>query len=280
MFDPAELDRQYNARAAVPDHPAYLLRWAQRSAAAREQLRCELNYYYSSNPADTLDIFPSSRPGAPLFLFIHGGYWRALDKSDFSFLAPAFVDAGVSLAVVNYGLAPEHSVGTIVQQLLRACAWLWRNASGFAVDPGRIHVGGHSAGGHLAAMMLAAQWSIYANDLPDNLLRGGICISGLYDLAPLARAPFLRDSLKLDEQEARRLSPVNYLPARPVPLVTAVGGRESAEFHRQNRLIAAAWPHCPVRDVAMPGHHHFSIAEALGDPRSALFQATLRLVQG
>lgn len=117
-------------------------------------------------------------------------------------------------------------------------------------------------------------------DLPDDLLRSGLCISGLYDLVPLARAPFLRDSLNLDDQGASRVSPVSYSPARKVPLVTAVGGLESAEFHRQNRLIAKAWPHCPVRDVTMPGHHHFSIAEALGDPRSALFQATLRLVQG
>lgn len=278
MFDPAELDRQYNARAAVPDHPDYLLRWAQRSAATRAQMRCELNYYYGSSPAETLDIFPSPHANAPLLVFIHGGYWRALDKNDFSFLAPAFVDAGITLAVVNYGLAPANSVGTMVQQMLRACAWLWRNAPGLGVNPHRMHVGGHSAGGHLAAMMLAAQWSIYAPDLPDDLLRSGLCISGLYDLVPLARAPFLRDSLNLDDQGARRVSPVSYLPARKVPLLTAVGGLESAEFHRQNRLIAEAWPHCPVRDVAMPGHHHFSIAEALGDADSTLFQATLERV--
>jgi len=280
MLSPAELDRQYNARAAVPDHPEYLLRWARRSAAARARMRCALDISYGDNPAETLDIFPASRADAPLLMFIHGGYWRALDKNDFSFLAPACVDAGVALAVVNYGLAPVYRVDSMVQQMLRACAWLWRNAAAFDVDRGRMHVGGHSAGGHLAAMMLAAQWSIYADDLPDDLLRGGLCISGVYDLLPLARAPFLRDSIQLDEQDAHRVSPVNYLPARQVPLVTAVGGLESVEFHRQNRLIAAAWPHCPVRDVAMPGHHHFSIAEALGDPRSALFQATLDLVQG
>ena len=278
MLDPAELDRQYNARAAVPDHPDYLLRWERRSAATRKQLRCELNHYYGNSKAETLDIFPAPQPGAPLFIFIHGGYWRALDKRDFSFLAPAYVDAGVTLAVVNYALAPEHRVDTMVRQLLRACAWLWRNAPNFGVDPGRVHVGGHSAGGHLAAMMLAAEWPAYAHDLPGNLLRGGVCISGLYDLTPLARAPFLRDSLNLDDRDARRVSPASYRPARAVPLVTAVGGLESAEFHRQNRLIADTWPHCPVRNVAMPGYHHFSIVEALGDPRSALFQATLRQV--
>ncbi|MBI3525520.1 MAG: alpha/beta hydrolase [Betaproteobacteria bacterium] len=280
MLDPAELDRQYNARAAVPDHPEYLLRWARRSAETRAQMRCDLDFHYGNSPGETLDIFPAAHPNAPLLIFIHGGYWRALDKYDFSFLAPAFVDAGVTLAVVNYGLAPANSIETMVRQMLRACAWLWRNAPGLAVDPQRIHVAGHSAGGHLAAMMLAAQWPIYASDLPDDLLRGGICVSGLYDLTPLARTPFLHDSLKLDEQSARRVSPVNYLPARRVPLVTAAGGLESAEFQRQNRLIASAWPQCPVQDVAMPGYHHFSIAETLGDPHSALFQAALHMVQG
>lgn len=279
MLNPAELDRQYNARAAVPSHPETLLRWARRSAATRERMRCGLNYYYGNSPDETLDIFPSPRPDAPLLVFIHGGYWRALDKYDFSFLAPAFVDAGVTLAVVNYGLAPANSIETMVQQMLRACAWLWRNAAVLGVNPRRIYVGGHSAGGHLAAMMLAAQWPVYASDLPDDLLRGGICVSGLYDLIPLAQTPFLRDSLKLDEQNARHVSPVNYLPTRMTPLLTAVGSLESAEFHRQNRLIAKAWPHCPVQDVAMPGYHHFSIADALGDPHSALFRTALHMVQ-
>lgn len=277
MISAAELDRQYNARALVPDHPHYILGWAQRSEEARERLTWE-PYAYGKSMAETLDLFPARRAHAPLFMFIHGGYWRALDKRDFSFLAPAFVEAGVSLAVVNYGLAPAVGVAEMVRQMLRATAWLWRNAPDLGADPGRIYVGGHSAGGHLAAMTLAAQWSTYEHDLPDDLVRGGLAISGLYDLVPLARAPFLKDSLQLSEEDARRLSPVSYRPARRVPLLTAVGGLESEGFQYQNRLIRMTWRHCFAGDVAMPEYHHFSIADALGDPESHLFKAALGLI--
>ncbi len=277
MKSGAELDRQYNPRGLVPDHQDYILGWTERSAAARSQLTWA-THAYGDSPAEKLDLFAARRSQAPLFIFIHGGYWRALDKRDFSYLAPTFVEAGISLAVVNYGLAPAVRVEEMVQQMLRACAWAWRNAPELGSDPRRIYVGGHSAGGHLTAMMLAARWSCYQADLPDNLVRGGLAISGLYDLEPLSRAPFLRDSLQLSREEARRLSPVNYRPAHHVPLLTAVGGLESAAFQQQNTLIRKRWRHCPGSDVAMPGHHHFSIADALGEPGSALFQASLRLI--
>jgi len=279
-MSPAELDRQYNPRMTVPDHTDFLLRWARRSAEVRARLQCETDLRYGVTPAETIDVFPAAHVGAPLFAFLHGGYWRALDKSDFSFLAPAFVDAGVTLAVVNYGLAPAVGIEEIVRQTLRACAWLWRNEAGLGADPKRLYVGGHSAGGHLTAMMVAAKWSCYARDLPDDLFRGGVCISGLYDLTLLAQAPFLREVLNLDESGARHVSPVSYRPARNVPLLTAVGALESGEFRRQNSLIARTWPHCPVRDVAMPGKHHFSIVEALGDADSALFGETRRFMDG
>ena len=273
----AELDRQYNPRGLVPDHQDYLLGWTKRSAETRSRLAWT-THAYGDSPAETLDLFAARQTLAPLFIFIHGGYWRALDKRDFSYLAPAFVEAGISLAVVNYGLAPAVRVEEMVRQMLRACSWAWRNAPELDVDPRRIYVGGHSAGGHLTAMMLAARWSCYQADLPDDLVRGGLAISGLYDLVPLARAPFLRDSLQLSREEARRLSPISYRPARRVPLLTAVGGLESAAFPQQNRLIRQRWRHCLGSDVTMPGHHHFSIADALGEPESALFQAALRLI--
>ncbi|MFZ5462216.1 MAG: alpha/beta hydrolase [Pseudomonadota bacterium] len=277
-LSPARLDAQYNARAAIADHQQIFARWRSRSERARNTLRCELDFYYGSSPAETLDVFHADAPGAPLLIFIHGGYWRSLDKSDFSFLAPALVDAGVSLAVVNYGLLPAVPLEEIVQQMLRACAWCWRNAQSIGVEPGRIYVSGHSAGGHLTAMMLAAEWSIYAPGLPADLVRGGLAISGIYDLAPLARAPFIREDLRLDEAAAARLSPVSYMPRRNVPLYTCVGGDESDEFHRQNLLIANTWPHCFAGNIPMPGHHHLSVVEQLGNPNSELFRAALRMM--
>ncbi len=278
MLTPQQLDHQYNARAAIPDHPQIFERWRAESRAARDELRCEADYYFGPSPAETLDLYPAAAPNAPLLVFIHGGYWRSLDKQDFSFLAPAFVRAGVAVAMPNYGLAPATSIEEMVRQMLRAMAWLYRHLPQLGIDRRRIVVAGHSAGAHLAAMMLAADWPLMAADLTRNLLRGAVCISGLYDLQPLVRTPFLQADLRLDDATARRVSPVSYRPGHSIPLITAAGGDESDEFLRQNRLIGEAWPQCFRHDLPLPGRHHLASVEALGDPRHALFQATLRLL--
>lgn len=278
MLTPQQLDRQYNARASIPDHQAIFDRWRSASRAAREELRYESDYYFGPSPAETLDLFPAAAPNAPLLVFIHGGYWRSLDKQDFSFLAPAFVRAGVAVAMPNYGLAPATRIDDIVRQVLRALAWLHRNAPQLGFDPRRIVVAGHSAGAHLAAMMLAADWPQLARDLPPNLVSAAVCISGIYDLRPLAHAPFLQQDLRLNEDRAQFLSPVRYWPKFATPLITAVGGDESSEFQRQNGLIRAAWPHCFRQDLALPGRHHLASVEALGDPAQPLFRATMQLL--
>ena len=278
MLTPEQLDRQYNARAAIPDHPQVFARWRAGSQAARADLRCEVDCRFGPAPAESLDLYPAATGDAPLLVFIHGGYWRSLDKQDFSFLAPAFVRAGVAVAMPNYGLAPATSIDEMVRQMLRALAWLYRNRPKPGLAARRIVVAGHSAGAQLAAMMLAADWPLWARDLPRNLLCGAVCISGIHDLRPLVRAPFLRDDLGLDEESARLVSPVSYRPKLPIPLITAVGGEESTEFQRQNRLIGEVWPHCFRQDLPLPGRHHLASVEALGDPGHPLFHATLRLL--
>lgn len=279
MLTPEQLDRQYHARAAIPDHPAIFERWRASSRAAREALRCEPDCHFGPASAEVLDLYPTAARNAPLLVFIHGGYWRSLDKQDFSFLAPAFVDAGVAVAMPNYGLAPATSIEDMVRQMLRALAWLYRTGPQLGIDARRIVVAGHSAGAHLAAMMLAADWPRWAPDLPPDLLSGAVCISGLYDLQPLVRAPFLQQDLRLTEEAAQLLSPIRYRPEQTTPLITAVGGEESAEFKRQNRLIRAAWPHCFSHDLPLPGRHHLASVEALGDPAHPLFHATRRMLK-
>lgn len=278
MLSPQQLDREYNARAAITYHPQIFARWRESSRLAREDLHCEPNYHYGPSAAESLDLFPAATPGAPLLVFIHGGYWRSLDKEDFSFLAPAFVRAGVAVAMPNYGLAPATSIADMVRQMLRAMAWLYRHLPERGIDANRIVVAGHSAGAHLAAMMLAADWPLLAGDLPRQLVRGAVCISGIYDLQPLVRAPFLSEDLQLDDPTARLVSPVDYLPNADTPLVTAVGGDESSEFQRQNRLIRDAWPHCFRHDIALPGRHHLASVEALGEAGHPLHRATLQLL--
>lgn len=275
----AALAREYDNRALVPDHGEYFARWKAASERARGTMTCRLDLRYGDAPGETLDLFPARKGDGTCMLFIHGGYWRALDKSDFSFLAPAWVDSGVSLAVVNYDLCPKVSVEEIVRQMLRASRWLWLHAEDHGMDQDRLYVSGHSAGGHLTAMMMAAMFPVFDGRLPKDLFKGGLAVSGLYDLRPLLHVDFLQRDLKLDEDSAWRLSPAYMPPATRAPLVTAVGGDESGEFHRQNALIAARWKKVLMADVAMPGRNHFSVMDALAEPDSALFRAARRLMK-
>ena len=269
------LDREYNPRVGVPDIAGLFARWQQDARAARESLPSKLNLPYGPAAAEALDLFPApGPPHRPLLIFIHGGYWRALDKNDFSWVAPAYVAAGFSVAVLNYGLAPATPLPEIVEQIRRACIWLYRNAADLEIDPRNIVCSGHSAGGHLAAMMLATDWTQSAPDLPIRLLAGAVAVSGLFDLAPVAKAPFVRDDLKLDDALVRRLSPTLLPLHNEVPLLLAIGALETAEFHHQSQLIASHWPRAcrtPLLDLA--GCNHYTICEALATPSSPLFEA-------
>jgi arylformamidase len=277
--NPAVLEREYNARAAIPDHPQIFARWAEQAAMTRRRRAGLIDMPYGDDPGERLDFFPAMQRSSPLLVFIHGGYWRSLDKFDFSWIATPFLDAGVSVAFLNYGLAPRVRVDEIVRQQLKAVAWLYARAEELGFDPRRIVASGHSAGGHLTAMLMAALWPTLDPALPPDLVKGGVAISGLYDLEPLVPLPFINDDLKLDAAAARRFSPVHLPAATAAPLVTAVGALESSEFKRQTRLIRAAWPRNARADVEVADANHLTVCDALADPESALFRAALDLVQ-
>jgi arylformamidase len=274
--DPAWYDAQYNNRARVPETPRHLESWAKASALARQELSRRLDVLYGPGPSEALDIFPSARADAPVFFFIHGGYWRALDKRDASFIAPALVAAGAMVVVPNYALAPAVSIETIAMQLVRALAWTWRHAALYGGNPSRIVVGGHSAGGHLAAMMLACEWKRVAPDLPARLVHSALSISGVFDLEPIRQAPFLQADLKLTPASVRKLSPARFPPPPGGTLHAVVGGQESEEFLRQNELIRSAWGErvVPVCE-AVPGTDHFTVLRELADAGSRLHRQTL-----
>jgi arylformamidase len=278
MNDAAFLSREYNNRELFPDYARHFARWAESSARARGTMTCYLDRAYGASPAETLDIFPARRGDGSVLVFIHGGYWRSLDKKDFSFLAPAWVDAGVSLVVVNYGLAPAVTVERIVQQMLAASAWVYRHAEEYGMDEERLFVSGHSAGGHLAAMMLAALWPVYERSLPKDLYKGALAVSGVYDLRPLVQVDWLQGDLRLDEASALKLSPAFLPPATRAPLALAVGGLESSEFKRQNALLAQRWKSVLARDVPMPGRDHFTVIDGLADRANPLFAAMRRVM--
>jgi len=281
-LDQAALDAQVNLRARWPHHPEVFARWASASALAREQLPRRLDLSYGQSPGETLDFFPAAGAGpAPLLIFLHGGYWQALDKSDFSYLAPPYVEAGIAVASVNYDLAPRVAIEVMVEQVDRAVAWLAHHAAEFGCDRTRLVVAGHSAGGHLATLALLREGARAADRGRPMLLRGGVSISGVYDLAPIALS-YHQQVLRFSERAVQELSPLRRQPLRAAPLVVAVGSAETPEFLRQQEALVAQWRalDLPVEAVALPGRDHFNAVDALAEREHALFRATVALLRG
>lgn len=283
-LDPTWLDAQYNNRARVPDHAAVMARWAQASALARSgAAAAQLDVRYGDGAGETLDIFPARQPNAaalaPVLVFIHGGYWRALDKADHSFIAPSFNADGAVVVVPNYALCPAVSIEHITLQMAAAVAWVWRNAGRFGGDPSRIALVGHSAGGHLAAMLLCCRWKEVADDLPAQPVAGALALSGLYDLEPLRHTPMLQADLQLSPSSVARLSPAFFPRPKGAKLYAAVGLDESDEFLRQNTLIRDVWgpTAVPVCET-VPDSNHFTLLNRLADSRSRVHQLALRLL--
>lgn len=270
--------RQYNARAEIPDHPQLFTRWQNASALVRRTHAGVLDIPFGSAAGERLDFYPAPQPGAPLLVFIHGGWWRSLDKSDFTFIVPGYLEAGFNVALTNYTLAPEASIEEITRQQLRAFAWLYQNAARYEYDRNRIVVAGHSAGAHLAAMMMAAQWNKFDHDLPAHLIKAGILMSGLYDLDPVRYAAFVNNDLKITQANALRISP-GYMPqSHPIPFITSVGDLESSEFKRQTALIASQWREAHRGDIALEGTNHLTICDKFALRGHPLFEQSCKLI--
>lgn len=276
---PQWYDSQYNNRARIPEHAEIFERWTRASELTREKSACEIDVAYGDAPSEKLDVFLTPRPNAPVLVYIHGGYWRALDKRDQSFVAASYANAGAMVVIPNYALCPAVTIEHICLQLAQAVAWTWRNAARYGGDPSRIVVAGHSAGGHLAAMMLACDWRAVASDLPARVVGAALSISGLFELEPLRHAPFLAPDLGLDEASALKLSPATF-PAPPTGrLYAVVGAKESEEFIRQNKLIRKAWG--PVRVPVcetVPDTNHLTVLHDLADPQARLHRLGLDLL--
>ena len=279
-YDPAWLDTQYNNRARVPGFATHLRRWAEDSADALRSQPRSVDVRYGGGPNEHLDIFTTAEPNAPVLVFIHGGYWRSLDKRDHAFVAPAFTSEGACVVVPNYALAPAVTIPQIAMQMVAALAWTWRHIAKHGGDPNRITLAGHSAGGHLVSLLLACVWPAYHKDLPADLVKSALAISAPHDLEPIMHTPFLKESLLLTPQQVAQASPAR-LPA-PLQglLYSVVGGNESEEFLRQNQLIRQAWgiQRVPVCE-ALPGLDHFSILQALAQPGHRLNSLALELLR-
>jgi arylformamidase len=275
---PEFVERGYNNRAAVADHPRWLALYTDWSARARAKLQPKLDLRYGPGPKETLDLFLPTRDPLGTFLFIHGGYWRMLDKSDFSLVATPFVAAGHAVAVANYDLCPAVTIAAIVDQCRRAVTWLIREGPAHGAATDRLVIGGHSAGGHLTAMLFASDWAALGHSRDP--IVGGVSISGVHDLAPLVLSSYNTD-LKLNATEAARQSPVHLQPRTTAPILLFAGAQETSEFVRQTQLLWDAWPDNRPANADAPtfirDRHHFNVIVDYADPESELTRATLAL---
>ncbi|MSO74839.1 MAG: alpha/beta hydrolase [Alphaproteobacteria bacterium] len=274
--DPA-FEAEYNLRARHADADAIIARWTAESARVRGALGGTLDVRYGAEANATLDVFPARKPGAPILVFIHGGYWRRMDKLDHSFVAEVPVAAGAAVVVLNYDLCPSVGIDTIAAECRAATAWVYHNAASFNGDANRIFVAGHSAGGHLTATTIATDWK--AQGLPADLVKGGLPISGIFDLHPIRRTS-INVEARLDQAAADRLSPLYLRPPVMPPIIAAVGAKESFAFVEQNRAFANRWRLWGGRVEALevPNVHHFDILLELGRADSGLSRALLGLM--
>jgi arylformamidase len=266
-------EAEYNNRQRVPESAEIAARWQAASAAYTRSVHAELDLPYGAGARQRYDLFRARRPRAALMLYIHGGYWQRGDRKDYAFVAGAFNESGIDVAVPSYSLCPATTVMEIVAEMRQCLAAVWRKT---AMRPVVI---GHSAGGHLAAAMLATNWQQSAA-LPQTPVAAACAVSGIFELAPLVGTS-INEALRLDGAAAERASPLLWpAPTRGQTLIAAVGELESGEFHRQSRAIAAHWEAAGLQTeyLSVPGTNHFTIVDQLVDPTSPLFRRITALL--
>lgn len=274
-----ELDKAYSQPVWAPNIREVLARQTEQSAALRATLP-PLTYQYGPSGDETLDVFGSGQPGRKIHVHIHGGAWRALTKEDVSFLAPVFVDAGHIFIALNFAVIPQVTLPEMVEQAGRAIAWIHANAATFGGDPDDIHLSGHSAGAHMAGVLLTHDWQT-THGLPADVLKSGTLLSGLYDLEPVmlsARSSYVT----INAGERHALSALHHIERINAPLALFHGDKESPEFKRQTASFAAAVQqsnrHVTIQEI--PDCNHFEIMDVFADSASPISQAALRSMAG
>lgn len=285
QYDAEGLERQYGPThwPIVPPQTTSE-NWAKRAEEFHSRAKVVSDIAYGTSKRQTIDLLLPDRPHkAPVLAFIHGGYWRSprFQKRNYSFCVEPLVAAGAIAAMIEYDLCPHVTMEQLTHQVQSACSWLWQNVANFGGDPNRLHVSGHSAGGHLAAMMASTDWAGFATGLPPDMVKSIVPISGLFELEPL-RLTSLNADLHLDPESARRNSPISIAPATRLPVSVVVGGGETDEFVRQSRAFADQWRESagPLSYFETAGHTHFAVIEAMTerhDPLAAILLKHLGL---
>jgi arylformamidase len=272
-YDKDELDDQYRASGRrVPNFADYVAKWVADGETLRKAGNCLLDVRFGSHPAEHFDVFPAQQKDAPIHVFIHGGYWQSLTSKEFSFVASGLVPAGITTVVINYEICPNVTMTELVRQVRAGVAYAHEHARDWGADPDRLTVSGHSAGGHLTAALMTTDWQHFAPGRPADVVKGGLALSGLYNLEPIQLC-YVNDKLHMDKQEAYALSPTTHLTHARGALSLAVGGRESEQFHWQQEHFGALWTERtgqPPRVVDLPAHNHFSLLNELSNTGGVL----------
>jgi len=267
-YDQAELDRQYNQRAWVTNADEYIRRYATMSDAVRARIGEPESIAYGATSIENLDLYRSDRESAPVLIFVHGGAWQRLSKRESAFAAETFVRAGAHFAALAFAAVPAASLADLVDQVRRAIVFVYRNTARLRIASNRIHLVGHSSGGHLAACAMTTDWAALGLPQP---IKGGLCVSGIYDLRPV-RLSARNEYLRLDDATEEALSPQRHVGRLACPLIVAAAETDAPEFRRQARDFAAAAGRAgaTVRHVEAKGFNHFDVIDTLADPEGLL----------
>jgi len=274
-FRADELEYQFNPRVSVPEFPELSKVRAALSRKVRESAKSWLDVPYGKSPREKLDIYAADKPGGPVFVYLHGGYWRGGSKEDNCNFAPTFTARGATVVLVEYDLCPRVTVSEIVGETRSAVAWIYRNIARYRGDPGKIHLAGASAGGHLTAMALAHDWE--KQDLPRDIIKGAVVMSGVYDLDMVMRIS-VQEEVRLTPEMARENNPFLHPPMARCPILVAVGGAEPKGWQQMSEdffnYCKARGP--SVKYLVVPGANHYTVPEQFLDASSSLTQAALK----
>lgn len=275
-YDQIGLDRQYDQPVWATNSAQIISRYTDSSERVRKILGEPKTFSYGLTAAETLDVYPTQQANAPIHAFIHGGAWRLLSKRDSAFAAETFVRAGAHFVALDFALLPNVTLTEMVDQVRRAVGWLYRHAARFGGAAGRIHISGHSSGGHLAACVAVTDWTRYG--LPSDVVKSTLCASGIYDLLPV-RLSARNKYLKLDAETEHSMSPIRHLRHLNSRILVAHGSLESDELKRQSRAFAdALGPFLAAPLAVYEQMNHYEVAETLADPTAKLGRAALSLM--
>ncbi len=271
-IDP-HLEKNYNMQASRDGLADVMQRWTLRSEQIRKNADVTLDCQYGEGDRDRIDVFRCGEADAPLYVYLHGGYWQRGDKYLYSVIAAPFLDAKTDVAIVGYPLCPQVSMTVLVDKIRQAVLWLYRNATRLGINGERINLSGHSAGGHLTAMGICTNWPAFEAELPKDLLKTGIPFSGLYELEPLLHTT-ISEALHLSENEVQVLSPALLRPTGNAPLLMVLGGAETAEFFRQTDNLIEQWSSFEriIDRHIEPDADHFDLVDRLANGDSEVFK--------